>query len=142
MKIKINQMKINMFYFIVGILCVLFAFTHTWNGLENSLQVLNSVDVGARTIFTYVWHIIGIENLVFGIALIIMAFIKNREKVRFSAWIIIAVLIMRLIIISIFTFMNGESGIIDLLVDSIAMIVVIVLLYLGTRMKNASISQV
>jgi hypothetical protein len=132
--------NLNIYYLIVGILCVLFAITHTWNGLENSLQILNSVDVGTRTVFTYVWHIIGIENLVFGIALIIMAFIKNREKVRFSAWIIIAVLIMRLIIISLFTFMNGESRIIDLLVDSIAMIVVIVLLYLGTRMNNRRVS--
>jgi O-antigen/teichoic acid export membrane protein len=134
-------MKINIFYLIVGILCVLFAFTHTWNGLENSLQILNSsgIDDGTRTAFTYVWHIIGIENLVFGIALIIMAFIKNRDNVKFTAWVIIAVLIMRLIIISIFTFMNGESGIIDLLVDSIAMIVVIVLLFFGTRMKNKPI---
>jgi hypothetical protein len=131
-------MKFNFFYLIVGILCVLFAFTHTINGLENSLQVLNSVgiDSGTRTVFTYVWHIIGIENLVFGIALIIMAFIKNRDNVKFSALLIIAVLIMRLITILVFTFMDGESGLIDLLIDSIAMIVVIVLLFLGTRMKN------
>jgi hypothetical protein len=60
-------MKINIFYLIVGILCVLFAFTHTLNGLDNSLQVLNTVgiDNGTRTVFTYIWHIIGIENLVF-----------------------------------------------------------------------------
>jgi hypothetical protein len=134
-------MKINIFYLIVGILCVLFAFTHTLNGLNNSLQALNTVgiDSGTRTVFTYVWHIIGIENFVFGIALIIMAFIKNRDNVKFTAWIIIVVLIMRLIIISVFTFMNGESGLIDLLVDSIAMIVVIVLLFLGTRMRNKAI---
>jgi hypothetical protein len=134
-------MKINVFYLIVGILCVLFAFTHTLNGLDNSLRILNTVEIdsGTRTVFTYVWHIIGIENLVFGIALIIMAFIKNKDNVKFTAWIIIAVLIMRLIIISFFTFVNGESGLIDLLVDSIAMIVVIVLLFFGTRMKNKTI---
>ncbi|MDR1468943.1 MAG: hypothetical protein LBT00_06585 [Spirochaetaceae bacterium] len=134
-------MKINVFYLIVGILCVLFAFTHTLNGLDNSLRVLNTVEIdsGTRTVFTYVWHIIGIENLVFGIALIIMAFTKNRDNVKFTAWIIIAVLILRLIIISVFTFMNGESGLIDLLVDSIAMVVVIVLLFFGTRMKNKTI---
>jgi hypothetical protein len=32
--------------------------------------------------------------------------------------------------------MNGESGLIDLLVDSIAMVVVIVLLFFGTRIRN------
>jgi Zn-dependent protease with chaperone function len=68
-----------------------------------------------------------------------MAFIKNRDTVKFTAWVIIAILIMRLIIISVFTFMNGESGLIDLLVDSIAMIVVIVLLFFGTRMKNKTL---
>jgi O-antigen/teichoic acid export membrane protein len=131
-------MKINVFYLIVGILCVLSAFTHTWNGLENSLQVLNSagIDGGTKTVFTYVWHIIGIENFVFGIALIIMAFMKNRDNVKFTAWVIIAVLIMRLIIIAAFTFMNGESGLIDILLDSVAMIVIIFLLFFGTRIKN------
>ena len=132
------KIKINIFYLIVGILSVLFAFTHTWNGLENSLNTLNNcaMDSRTKTVFTYIWHIIGIENLVFGIALIIMAFIKNRESAKFAAWVIIALLIARLVIIASFTLMNGESGFIDLLVDSIAMIVVIALLYLGTRQKN------
>jgi hypothetical protein len=81
------------------------------------LQALNSagIDSGTKTVFTYVWHIIGIENFVFGIALIIMAFIKNRDNVKFTTWVIIAVLIMRLIIIAAFTFMNGESGLISIL---------------------------
>ena len=131
-------MRINVIYLIVGILSVLSAFTHTWNGLENSLKILNNVGIDGetRTTFTYVWHIIGIENIVFGIALIIMAFVKNRDNVKFTAWTIIAVLITRLVIISVFTLMSGESKIIDVLLDSIVMIIVIVLLIFGTRMKN------
>ena len=127
----------NWFYLIVGILSVLFAFTHTWNGLQTSLSVLNNVEMdgGTKTTFTYVWHIIGIENLVFGIALLIMAFQKNLEKVKFTAWVIIAILIMRLIIISIFSFINNTS-IIEILIDSIAILVAIALLYFGTRIKN------
>jgi hypothetical protein len=46
---------------------------------------------------------------------------------------------MRLIIIAAFTFMNGESGLISILLDSIAMIVVIVLLVFGTQMKRKTI---
>ena len=130
-------MKINIFYLIVGIFSVLSAFTHTWNGFENSLKTLNNIQIdnGTRTVFTYIWHIIGIENLIFGIALIIMAFIKNRENVKFTAWVIIAVLIMRLVIISVFTFINGGNE----LIDSIAMIGVIILLFFGTRMKNKTV---
>ena len=133
--------KMNIIYLVVGILSVLSAFTHTWNGLENSLKVLNSsgIDGGTKTTLTYVWHIIGIENIVFGIALIIMAFIKDRDNVKFTVWTIIAVLITRLVIITVFTFINGESKIIDLLLDSIVMIVVIVLLIFGTRIKNKTI---
>ena len=33
-------MKRNYYYFIVGLLCVLFAASHTWNGLETSLSYL------------------------------------------------------------------------------------------------------
>ena len=134
----LKKYGINWFYLIVGVLCILFAFTHTINGLQHSLKELNNIEInsGTRTVFTYVWHIIGIENLVFGIALIIMAFIKNRENVKFTVWVIMAILITRLIIISVFTFMNGEASIIELLIDSIAIIVVTVLLYIGTRIKN------
>ena len=131
-------MKKNYFYLIVGILCVLFAFTHTLNGLGTALPVLDNINIdsGAKTTFTYIWHIIGIENLVFGIALIIMAFAKNKENVKFTAWVIIAVLIVRLIIISVFTLIDNESRISDVLIDSIAMVIVLVLLILGTRMKD------
>jgi hypothetical protein len=128
----------NYFYLIVGLLCVLFAVTHTWNGLETVLPVLDSteIDGGTNTIFTYVWHIIGIENLVLGIALLIMAFQKNMEKVKFTAWVIIAILIMRWIIITLFTVLNNESSVMDLLPDTIAILTVVLLLLLGIRVKS------
>jgi len=133
-------MNINIIYLIVGILSIASAFTHTLNGLENTLSVLNStnIDGGTRTVFTYVWHIIGVENLVIGMALIIMAFIKNKENVKFTAWVIIGILLSRLIIISVFTFLNNKSGIFDILIDSIAMIVIIALLFFGTGIKSKS----
>jgi hypothetical protein len=55
-----KQMKINVFYLIVGILCVSFAITHTWNGLDNFLQVLNNtgIDGGTKTVCTYYINII------------------------------------------------------------------------------------
>jgi len=78
------------FYLIIGILSIVFAVTHTLNGLGTVLPILGSttIDVSTKTAFTYIWHIIGVENLVFGIALIIMAFQKNLEKVKFTAFVI------------------------------------------------------
>lgn len=117
---------------------MLFAVTHTVNGVTTTLEALeNSVlDDSVKTAFTYVWHIIGIENLVFGIALIIMAFQKSLSKVRFAAWIIIIILALRWIVISTFTMMNTDTGIMQILPDTVAIFVVIILLVLGTRVRD------
>lgn len=128
----------NYFYLAVGVLCILFAVTHTVNGVSTTLAALeNSVmDDSAKTAFTYVWHIIGIENLVFGIALIIMAFQKSLSKVRFAAWMIITILALRWIVISTFTMMNSSAGLMQILPDTVAIFVVIILLVLGTRVRD------
>jgi len=128
----------NYFYLIVGLLCVLFAVTHTLNGLGTALPVLNSttIDSSTKTIFTYIWHVIGIENLVFGIALILMAFQRKLEKVKFTALVIISILIFRWVIITLFTFLDGQSNLMDLLPDTFAIFTVVVLLLFGIRVKN------
>jgi hypothetical protein len=128
----------NYFYLIVGILCVLFAVTHTLNGLGTALPVLNgtAIDVGTKTVFTYVWHVIGVENFVFGIALLVMAFQKNLEKVKFMAWVIIAILILRWVIITSITVLTDLSGIANLITDTLAILTVVVLLLFGIRVKN------
>jgi len=128
----------NYFYLIVGVLAVSFAVTHTLNGLETALPVLDSatIDGSTKTIFTYIWHIVGVENLVLGIALIIMAFQKNLEKVKFTAWVIIVILILRWVIIAFFTVLNDKSNIMNLLPDTLAILTVVVLLLFGIRVKN------
>ena len=128
----------NYFYLIVGLLAILFAVTHTLNGLGTALPILDgaTIDSSTKTTFTYVWHVIGIENLVLGIALIIMAFQKNLGKVKFTAWVFIAILILRWIIIVFFTVLNDISNVMNLLPDTIAILTCVVLLVLGTRVKN------
>ncbi len=128
----------NYFYFIVGFLCVLFAITHTLNGMATTLPILDSVEIDNNTkvAFTYVWHIIGIENFVFGIALLIMAFRKNLLQVKFAAWLIILILALRWIVITFFTLLNNNGNLKQLIPDTIAIFVVIILLLLGTKVKN------
>lgn len=127
----------NYFYLAVGILCVLFAVTHTLNGITTSLPALDNcmTDNNAKVVFTYVWHIIGIENLVFGIALLIMSFQKDLLKVKFAAWVIIALLAMRWLVIAIITLKNNGYDVIQILPDTVAIFVVIVLIIVGTRTK-------
>jgi len=128
----------NYFYLTVGILSILFTISHTWNGLTATLPVLNNavLDNDSITVFTYIWHIIGIENLVIGITLLIMAFQKNRTKCNFVAWFIIAILAMRWIVIFATTVIMNCNAVIQLIPDSIAIIVVIVLLLLGIKVKS------
>ena len=128
----------NYFYLIVGLLCILFAVTHTLNGIDTSLSSLDNAPIenNTKVAFTYVWHIIGIENLVFGIALLIMAFRKNLLKVKFTAWLIIVVLTMRWIVILYFTVLNNNGDFKLLMPDTVAIFVVIILLLFGTKVKE------
>lgn len=140
-----RQMNIpvkNYYYLVVGVLCILFAVTHTINGVTTTLEALDNVAISddIKVAFTYVWHIIGIENLVFGIALIIMAFQKSLSKVRFAAWLIIIILALRWIVISSFTLMNTGSEIMHIIPDTAAIFLVIVLLVLGTRVRDKGLN--
>jgi len=111
-------MKKNYYYLIVGFLIILMEIPRTLNGLEDTMT----------------FHIVGVENLVIGLALIIMAFQKNREKVTFTAWLMIAILFARWTIISLFSVSSGDFMI--LVVDTVAIFVLVALLFLGTKVKK------
>ncbi|WP_083849023.1 hypothetical protein [Bacillus timonensis] len=134
MNIKVR----NLYYLIAGILAILFALTHAWNGQSTVLPKLNmeAVSVGTQTVFTYVWHIITVENLVFGIAFIIMSFHADQSKIRFSAWLIVIILIVRLLVILGVTASFEVSVLQDTLIDSIAIVIYVALIILGIRMKK------
>ena len=83
--------KVRNFYFLIaGILAILFAFSHAWNGQSAVLPMLHvsAIAMDTRTVFMYVWHIITAENLVFGIVFIFMSFQSERLKIRYAAWTI------------------------------------------------------
>lgn len=134
MNIKIR----NFYYLIAGILAIAFAISHAWNGQSAVLPTLNvrTISVESRTILTYVWHIITVENLVFGIAFIFMSLQSERSKVRFAAWMIVSILISRLMVILGVTAFQDISALNDTLIDSIAIVIYVALIVLGTRMKK------
>ncbi|WP_169085136.1 hypothetical protein [Paenibacillus sp. PL91] len=134
-------MKVKNFYFLIaGALAMLFAVTHAWNGQSAVLPKLDTeaISVDTQIVFTYVWHIITGENMVFGIAFIMMSFQTERSKIRFAAYLIAAILIVRLMVIVGATSMLDVSGITDTLIDSIAIVIYIALILLGTRLKKSS----
>jgi len=66
------------------------------NGTSTVLPALGTVDLegGMKTTFTYVWHFIGAENLLMGIALLVTAFQRKPSNVTFAAYLIIVILVV------------------------------------------------
>ncbi|MBB6672076.1 hypothetical protein [Cohnella nanjingensis] len=127
----------NYYYLIAGILAILFAVTHAWNGQSAVLPTLHvsAITMDTRTVFMYVWHIITAENLVFGIAFIFMSFQSERLKIQFAAWTIVSLLIVRLMVILGITAFQDVSALADTLIDSIAILIYVAFILLGIRMK-------
>ncbi len=92
-----------------------------------------------KTTIFYIWHIIGAENFIIGLALIAMAFYKEFLKVKFAAWLIAGIMIVRLLIIFGSTLFQNRTGLKDLLIDIIATIIFVGLIILGTRVKEKAI---
>ncbi|WP_338448473.1 hypothetical protein R4Z09_19895 [Niallia oryzisoli] len=126
----------NFYYLIAGLLAMLFAVTHAWNG-HSSLDI-RGMSMDSRVVFMYVWHIITAENLVFGIAFIFMSFQSERLKIRFAAWMIVAILCVRLIVILGVTAILDISALTDTVIDLIAIVIYVALIILGTTMKKKS----
>jgi hypothetical protein len=131
-------MKINYYFLIVGILSILFSFTHAWNGQTTVLATIDAsnFDLSTKTIICYVWHILTAENFIFGVAFLIMTFYKDISKVKFAAWIIAVIMIARWGVIFGFTIIKNKNGLIDTLTDLIVIIIFVGLIILGTRRKN------
>ncbi|MET3545097.1 putative membrane protein [Paenibacillus favisporus] len=127
----------NFYYLIAGIFALLFAATHAWNGQSAVLPELQigAITMGTRTVFMCVWHIITAENLVFGVMFIWMSFQSDRSKVRFVAWMIVSLLIVRLMVILGVTAFQDASSLTDTLIDSIAIVIYVAFIILGIRMK-------
>jgi hypothetical protein len=127
----------NCFYLIAGLLLCILAVTHTLFGLQTALPILHGSDFenSIKTIFTFQLHMIGVQDLVYGITAIIMAFQKSMVKVRFTAWVIIIIMFVRWVIMALTTIVYHDS-LTDLLTSSIAFLVLIILLFLGNRVKE------
>jgi hypothetical protein len=128
----------NFYYLIAGILAMLFAVTHAWNGQSTVLPTLHvsAIAMDTQIVFMYVWHIITVENLVFGFVFILMSFQSERSKIRSAAWTIVSLLIVRLMVILGITAIHDVSELKDTLIDSIAIVIYVAFIILGIRMKK------
>jgi len=133
----------NYYYLIAGILGILFSIALAWNGQTNILPSLNvaTITKETKTIFFYVWHINTAENMLFGIAFLFMSFHKDLSKVRFTAWIIAILMIVRGIVMVGGTLLYDASGLKNTLVDSIVFVIYFLLILLGIRVKDEQIRE-
>lgn len=134
MRVKIR----NYYYLIAGLLALLFAITHAWNGHSTAIPTISSgtLSLDTQIIFTYVWHIITAENAVFGLAFLFMTFRDERSKTQLAAWLILSILIVRLTVILGVTAFLDASALMNSIIDSVAIVIYVTLIILGTRMQN------
>lgn len=128
----------NYYYLIAGILAIIFSVAHVWNGQTVVLQTLNVYPtlVDTRTMFIYVWYIISIENLVFGVAFLLMSVHRDLSKVRFTAWAIALLMVARWIVILGITFIYNAKEFGSTWMESLAFTVFISIIILGIRVKD------
>ena len=128
----------NYYYFILAILTILFSFSHAWNGHTTILPIIDgsSINVSTKTTLFYVWHIITAENVIFGGAFFVMAFSKEFIKIKFTAWVIASIMIARWLIIFGSTLYRNVSGLNGILTDTIAIMIYVGLIILGTRERK------
>ena len=128
----------NYYYLILGILTILFSVTHAINGQATVLPVIDSssVDLATKTTVFYVWHIITVENLIFGIAFILMSLVRDYSKVRFTAWLLAVIMVARWGVIFGSVVYKNPASLTDNLVDLIVIILYVILIVLGTRKKE------
>jgi hypothetical protein len=133
---KVSMVK-NYYYLIVGVLSILFSFTHAWNGQSTVLSIVNgsNIDLTTKTTIFYVWHILTAENFIFGVTFLVMAFHKDLSKVKFTAWFIVVIIIARWGVIFGSTLYKNINGLTDTLSDLIAIVIYVGLIILGTRVK-------
>jgi hypothetical protein len=128
----------NYYYLVVGILSILFSFTHAWNGQTAVLPIIDgsSIDLPTKTTVFYIWHIISVENFTFGISFLVMAFYKDLSKVKFTAWVIAVIMIARLGVILGSTLFKNINDLASTLTDLIAIIIFVGLIILGARKED------
>ena len=128
----------NYYYLIVGILSILFAVTHAWNGQTTVLPVVNTsnINLATKTTIFYVWHILTAENFIFGVSFLVMAFYKDLSKVKFTAWFIAVIIIARWVVIFGSTLSQNINGLTDTLTDLIVIIIFVGLIILGARKED------
>jgi hypothetical protein len=138
---KMSTVK-NYYYLVVGLLSILFSFTHALNGQTAVLPIVDGsdIDLPTKTTVFYVWHIISVENFTFGISFLFMALYKDSSNVKFVAWLIAVVMIARLGVILGSTLFKNPNDLASTLIDSIAIIIFVGLILLGARKVDEVVS--
>ena len=113
----------NYFYLVVGVFCLLSAVTHEMNGFATVFPALSNtnIDAESRITFNYLWHIIATENIVMGIALVLMALRKNDNAGKYIAQFVMALLAVRWASIAFSTLTADWANFTKILPESIIM---------------------
>ena len=132
----------NYYFLAAGILSILFSFTHGLFGQTTVLPLIeaSNLDVTTKTAFFYTWQISTVENFIFGIAFIIMALYHDLEKVKFTVWLIISIVVVRYLVFFISTVLKNSNGINDSLPELVILIFYVMIIIMGIKKKDKKLT--
>ena len=127
----------NYYFLIVGILSILFSFTHGWFGQTTVLSLIDAsnLDLTTKTAIFYTWHISTAENFMIGIAFFIMAYYKDIAPVKFAVWFIVSLVVVRYAVFFISTLFKNISGVKDAIPELVILSIYVSLMILGLKYK-------
>jgi len=133
----------NYYFLAAGILSILFSFTHGLFGQTTVLPLIEAskLDITTKTAFFYTWQISTVENFIFGIAFFIMALYTDLEKIKFTVWMIISIVVIRYLVFFISTLLKNINGTKDAYPEMVILIFYVGIIILGTKKKNKKLTQ-
>jgi len=133
----------NYYFLAAGILSILFSFTHGLFGQTTVLPLIeaSNLDITTKTAFFYTWQISTVENFIFGIAFFIMALYTDLEKIKFTVWMIISIVVIRYLVFFISTLLKNINGTKDAYPEMVILIFYVGIIILGTKKKNKKLTQ-
>ena len=126
---------INQYFLIAGVFFGFSALGHGIFGHQNVLNFVFTSDLEASVITAifYAWHIPTGENLIFSLAFLYMAFVRDQRKVLIAAIMIFAINVYRLCIFLLSTLLFNKNEMLTTIPTVIIMIAVYTLLYFAIK---------
>lgn len=130
----------NIYFLIAGLFFWLFALGHAAFGAEHVLgfSMASALDISVKTAIFYSWHTPTVENVIFGVFFMFMAFVNDQRRMTVAAELIFVVTVGRLLVYLGSNFYLNPQGVASVVPTIVIMIFIFGLLLMGIRKSRTA----